>query len=237
VTHNPTLTAPGNRILELIPADDLRTLLNRADYVDYPVGHVFARTADPFSTVFFPDSGVISVKNEMTTGHHLAIAVVGSDGLIGLGPLFGVHHYPLSLVVLMESSGYSVPSRVFTDLFHQSHAVRQVVMTHIGYRMWELTVAAACNRVHSHRQRLARWLLTITGKAAVSSLPMTHDSLAELVGGPRHAVTVALNALSRRGAIAHARGRIDVLDRSLLSSHACECYIPPTSTSLYRPSE
>jgi hypothetical protein len=68
----------------------------------------------------------------------------------------------------------------------------------------------------------------------VSSVPLTHETLAHLVEGPRHAVSVALNALRKKGAIAYARGRIDVLDRRLLRSHACECYIERPGTGLYR---
>jgi CRP-like cAMP-binding protein len=90
--------------------------------------------------------------------------------------------------------------------------------------MRELRTAAACNRVHSHRQRLARWLLVITDKATQQSLPITHEALAQLVGGPRHAVTVALNELRAKGAIGHLRGRVDILERSLLLAQACECY-------------
>jgi hypothetical protein len=53
-----------------------------------------------------------------------------------------------------------------------------------------------------------------------------------MVGGPRHAVTVALNQLRRKGAIAHRRGRIDVLRRLVLVEEACECYTTTASTTL-----
>ena len=88
----------------------------------------------------------------------------------------------------------------------------------------------ACSRVHSHRQRLARWLLLTMDKAQQSSLHVTHDVLAQMVGGPRHAVTVALSELRARGAIAHLRGRVDICDRELLVRQACECYVLPTSS-------
>jgi CRP-like cAMP-binding protein len=81
--------------------------------------------------------------------------------------------------------------------------------------------------VHSHRERLAKWLLIATDKAQQRSLPVTHDALAQMVGGPRHAVTVALNQLRTKGAIAYRRGRVDVLKRSVLVEEACECYSPP----------
>jgi CRP-like cAMP-binding protein len=86
--------------------------------------------------------------------------------------------------------------------------------------------------VHSHRQRLARWLLTTTDKARQPWLAITHEALAQLVGGPRHAVTVAVNELRAKGAIVHLRGRIDVFDRSALIAQACECYAIPALSDL-----
>ncbi len=47
-----------------------------------------------------------------------------------------------------------------------------------------------------------------------------------MVGGPRHAVTVALNELRTKGAVAHLRGRVEILNRDLLIAQACECYAP-----------
>jgi CRP-like cAMP-binding protein len=100
-------------------------------------------------------------------------------------------------------------------------------MAYVGGRMGELTTSAGCNRVHSHRQRLARWLLIATDKAQLRSLPVTHEALAQMVGGPRHAVTIALNELRTRNAIAYLRGRVDVLNRTALVAEACECYGAP----------
>ena len=115
-------------------------------------------------------------------------------------------------------------------------SVRSILLTHIGGRMSEVMITAACNRVHSHRQRLARWLLIATDKAGRRSLDVTHETLAQLVGGPRHAVTVALNELRGKGAIAHLRGRLEIVQRSILVDQACECYRQPGKRSRH-PSE
>jgi CRP-like cAMP-binding protein len=233
VTDYSSRPLPVNQILRQLPAKDREALLAHSEYINLPVGYTIARVEDPFSTVYFPESGVVSVVSEMTTGHHLAVATVGAEGVLGVGTLFGKDGYPLSLIVLVESAGYRVASPHLRDLFHSSRASAQVFLGYIGSRMWDALTAAACNRVHSHRQRLARWLLTATDKAARDWLPVTHQTLAQMVGGPRHAVTVALNDLRARGAIAHLRGRIEVLDRAVLTAQACECYVAPKRTGLY----
>jgi CRP-like cAMP-binding protein len=213
-----------NRLLLQLPPRDREALLRESEYLTLPVGDLCARAGDPISTMYFPDAGVISLVSQMTTGHQVAVAAVGAEGMIGVSALLGISHYPQSLVVLLESRGHRIPADRFQSAFEQSGLLRRVALTHIGRRMRELRTAAACNRVHSHRQRLARWLLMITDKARQPSLPVTHEALAQLVGGPRHAVTVALNELRAQGAIAHLRGRVDVLQRSALIAQACECY-------------
>src|SRR5437667_10814618 len=96
--------------------------------------------------------------------------------------------------------GSRIPVDRFRGAFEQSERFRRVTLAYIGRLMSEFVIAATCNRVHSHRQRLARWLLVTTDKAGQRSLRVTHETLAQMVGGPRHAVTVALNALRAKGA-------------------------------------
>jgi CRP-like cAMP-binding protein len=213
-----------NDLLLHLSAGTREALLDEANYGEFPVGRTLARVGDAIATMYFPDSGVLSLISEMTTGHQVAVAAVGAEGVIGLEALFGMRHYSHSSVALVPSHGYLVDTDRFLSTFGDSEDLRRVVLTCVGGRMDELTVAAACNRVHSHRQRLARWLLIATDKAQQCWLPVTHDALAQMVGGPRHAVTVALNQLRTKGAIAYRRGRIDVLMRSALVKEACECY-------------
>jgi len=216
-----------NQLLLQLPADQREALLADASSVHLPVGDTIARVGDPVSEVLFPDAGVVSVVSQMRSGHQFAVAAVGAEGLLGLGALIGFERYRLSLLVLVEGNARRIAAARLTTLFDQSAAVRRVILAHVGSRMRELLTASACNRMHSHRQRLARWLLVATDKAGRPSLPVTHETLALMVGGPRHAVTVALNDLRRRGAIAHLRGRIEIRDRTVLVSQACECYAPP----------
>jgi CRP-like cAMP-binding protein len=222
--------APKNHLLLQLPIGVRETLLKDAEYIELPTGPAFARAGDVIAAVYFPDSGLLSLISEMTTGHHLAVAAVGAEGMLGLGVLLGRRHYSCSPVTLVPSRGYLVDADRLLRAFSDRDDVRTIVLAYLGRRVADLSTSAACNRVHSHRQRLARWLLIATEKARQRSLPVTHDTLARMVGGPRHAVTVALNQLRSKGAIAHRRGGVDVLSRLVLVEEACECYTPAGQT-------
>jgi CRP-like cAMP-binding protein len=222
-----------NRLLLQLTRSDRESLLAEARFVRLSVGQTFARSGDQITSVFFPDSGVISLVSEMTTGHQLAVTATGPEGVVGFGFLLGMRRYPIRLVVLVEACGYAITAERLSLVFEQSELLRRTTLSYVGRKLAELARTVACSRVHSHRQRLARWLLDIADKAEARSLPLTHETLALMVGGPRHAVTVALKELRAKGAITHLRGRIDIVKRSVLVAQACECYAgrPPRSVA------
>jgi CRP-like cAMP-binding protein len=224
VTQPPPTTALKNQILLQLRDGDRDALLDDAEHGRLPVGDTFAGRGDDTSSVYFPETGVISLVSEMKTGHQVAVSAVGSEGVVGLASVLDVPRFPHRVVVLVESEGHRVPANRLRGLFDESEAVRRVMLRYIGQSMTELMVTAACYRVHSHRQRLARWLLMTADKAGLQSLSATHETLAQMVGGPRHAVTRALNELRAKGVIAHLRGRVDIIRRSGLVAEACECY-------------
>ena len=214
----------NNSILTQLSDGVRDALLEGADRVRLPVGSTFARVGDAISGAYFPECGLISVVSEMATGHRVAVGTVGAEGMFGLGSLFRVPHYPHRMIVIVESEGYRVPSDRLERVFEDSDLFRRVMLKHFATRISELMIAVACHRVHSHRQRLARWLLVTVDKAGQRSLDVTHEMLATMVGGPRHAVTMALNRFRAQGAVRHLRSRIEVVEPSALIQQSCECY-------------
>jgi len=202
-------------------------LLSEAEYVVVPAGQTFAAPGDPVSLAFFPDTGAFCWISVMRTGHQVAVALVGTEGLLGISSVISIPQHPHRVVALFESAGYRLPVETLRRVFDDHKGLRQAVLAHIGRQLVEISTLVACARIHSHRQRLARWLVMMAEKSGESSLKITHDTLAQVVGGPRHAVTVGLNKLRADGAIAHLRGQIDILDRSRLLSNACECVSRP----------
>jgi CRP-like cAMP-binding protein len=187
-------------------------------------GQTFAAAGEPIVSAFFPVSGVVYFVSEMTTGHQVSVAAVGSEGLIGAAALVGIPRHAYRIVAVLECEGYRVPAASLRRAFQEREGFRSAALADIGRQWNEAASLLACSRVHSHRERVARWLLMTMDKSRQSSLPLTHDELARMVGGARHAVTVVLNALRREGAVAHARGRIDIIDRTQLLRHACGCH-------------
>lgn len=84
--------------------------------------------------------------------------------------------------------------------------------------------SVACNALHPVERRCARCLLDIRDRVGRNELPVTQDTLSEMLGVRRASITLAEGALHRTGLIDHAHKSIVVTDLTGLQAAACECY-------------
>ncbi len=75
---------------------------------------------------------------------------------------------------------------------------------------------AACNRLHTVEQRLARWLLMTQDCVDCGLVPITHDFLATMLGTDRPSVGMAASSLQKKKAIEYRWGSVKVVDRKVL---------------------
>lgn len=220
----PDRDRPRNQILAALQPDEWANLRAAAEHVSFPLGHTLFHPSTAGTTVYFPDTGVISVVDVLEDGHNVEVAAVGREGLCGIARLVGIERMPFWLIVQVPSSGFLIQKDSFRQLFEGSDPLRRLLLAHFARLTVQLARSASCNRFHTHRQRLARWLLVLMRKSEQCAFEMTHEFIAQMVGGPRHAVSAVLNELRALGAITYLRGRIEVVDRSRLIACACECH-------------
>ena len=82
-------------------------------------------------------------------------------------------------------------------------------------------------RASGTRAQFVPWFLD-DGKTAdaskASTIDLTQDFLAQMLGTRRTTVTLVARALQAAGLIQYRRGKIEILDRPGLEEAACECY-------------
>ncbi|NJO34045.1 MAG: winged helix-turn-helix domain-containing protein [Rhodospirillales bacterium] len=102
--------------------------------------------------------------------------------------------------------------------------MRRLLAAHADAFTAQLMQSAACSARHDAEQRLARWLLTVSDRSGLSTLPFTQNVIAEMLGVQRPTVTIAARMMQSAGLVDIRRGSFTVLDRSGLMDVACECY-------------
>jgi CRP-like cAMP-binding protein len=86
--------------------------------------------------------------------------------------------------------------------------------------------SAGCNAKHSFEQRLARWLLLCVYRAHIDTIKISHEFLADMLGGGRRpTISTTAGILKRKGLIEYTRGEIHILDVPGLTKASCECYL------------
>ena len=86
--------------------------------------------------------------------------------------------------------------------------------------------SVACNAIHSVEQRAARWLCGSLDRTAGSTIRITQEQLAALLGVGRAYISRVLQGLRQRGLIALHRGAMTITDEPGLRRLSCECDAP-----------
>lgn len=109
------------------------------------------------------------------------------------------------------------------DAKMRSGLIRNLFCRYSDYLLGQVMQSVACNSFHAIEQRAARWLLTAQDRAG-STIELTQDAFAALLGVQRTTVNAVIGTLQGEGLIATRRGLIRVIDRAGLKQRACECH-------------
>ena len=214
-----------NALLQALPKDQYEKLIAETRIVPLRLRHDIVNADEPIRDVWFPQSGLLSVINEMRHENvEIEVGVIGREGFAGLPLLHGANTTPCRIMVQLPGEARRIPTETFLQLLEDSGEFSAIVHRFAVAYMNQATQQAACNRLHSLEQRCAKWLLTTHDHMAADELPLTQEFLAVMLGVRRPGVTVAAQTLEGAGMIKYQRGRIKVTDRTGLEQMACECY-------------
>lgn len=213
-----------NHLLRTLAPADYDRLRPHLEPTALPLGMVISAPDAPVSHVHFPRCGIISMVKEMADGGTVEVATVGNEGLVGLPAFLGTGSAPVRAFVQVAGESVRVDAATFAALAEECAGLRRSVHRHVQALMNQMAQTAACNRVHTVEERLARWLLMAHDRAGGDEIPLTQHFMAEMLGVRRAGVSVAAGALQKAGMIAYRRGKIAIVDRAALETASCECY-------------
>jgi CRP-like cAMP-binding protein len=175
------------------------------------------------SHAYFPTSAIVSLLCVIAGGASVEIAVVGSEGMIGVAVFLGGDSMLSRAVVQNAGYGYRLKGTLLKHEFKRSAPLMSLVLRHTQVLITQTTQTAACNRHHSVDQQLCRSLLVSLDGVPSNELTLTHRLIADMLGVRREGVTEAAGKLQSGGVIQYSYGHITVLDRPALEARACEC--------------
>jgi CRP-like cAMP-binding protein len=187
-------------------------------------GAVMFEPGAPLDTIYFPQTGLVSLLILTAAGDTLETTMVGREGAVGLQGGFGARFSFTRAIAQIGGRFTAIRAARFTELVNGNTAVSNLFLRYTELLLAEAQQIAACNAVHNGVSRLARCLLQSADRIGSDQLPLTQETLAEMLGVRRTTVTLLALALKEKGLIRYSRGHIVITNRQSLESSACECY-------------
>jgi len=216
--------ATDNHLLAALPHAQLQRWTPLLEHTDLPLGLVLYESGCKLSHVYFPATAIVSLLFVLENGASADIAVVGSEGVVGVPLFMGGESTPSRAIVQSAGHGYRLSAHAIKEAFQGNAPVIHLMLRYTQALITQMAQTAVCNRHHTLDQQLCRWLLLISDRLSGNELVMTQQVIADMLGVRREGVTEAALKLQAAGIIQYARGRIRLLDRPRLERRACECY-------------
>ena len=214
----------NNQLIAGLPSKLRVRMTAVSDTVDLHVASLLCESGKPFPFAYFPLSGRISLQAKLSNHPPLELGLVGSEGMLGINLLLGIRAAPVSAIVQASGSALRFPAALLASELDQEPSLRRMLGRYLFDTVIQLAQSTACARFHPIEPRLARSLLLVQDRAHGDDFHLTHQSLADMLGVQRSAISIAAGTLQAGGMIRYSRGTITVLDRSGLERAACECY-------------
>jgi CRP-like cAMP-binding protein len=221
---NRAIFRPRNGLLASLPRQDLLALWPELRPIPLVRGSVLFGADEPLMHVYFVETGLVSLLAVFEDSTTSEVAMVGREGVVGVGTLLGGDAAFGKGVVRAPGLAMAIEVSRFQNATQKIPTLRAACEAYARVFLRESLQTAACNSVHMVAERCARWLLMSQDRGDGKMLSLTQEYLAEMLGVSRSTVTVAAGALQRAGLIRYRRGAIRVLDRLGLERASCECY-------------
>lgn len=214
----------GNHLLDTLDPADLEALRPHLRRMTVEAGQVLIEQDSVIADVHFPADAQLANLERFADGQAVETAVIGREGLSGLAPFLADLPCGWEVAVRMGGTVQAMSAAVLRARFRASPPLLERLLRLSSVYQMQSVQSAACNAAHRALPRVARWLLTASDLTPGDRMRFTQEELASLLGVQRSTINEAAGELKARGAIAHGRGAIRILDRPKLEGVACECY-------------
>jgi CRP-like cAMP-binding protein len=221
---NNIFEAKKNRLLAALPESDYERLIPHLKTVSFSFGQVLIEPEEPITQVYFPHKAVVSLVTTMENGSSVEVGMVSNEGMVGLPVISGSNASNITAMVQVIGSGTQMKADILKSEFDRGGVLQNLLLRYFQTLYIQVSQGAACNRLHTLEQRLARWLLTVSDRMESDNFPLTQEFISQMLGVRRSGVTVAANSLSQAGIINYSRGKISIYNRQALEHTSCECY-------------
>ncbi len=211
----------GNGKPTFDPKMFLATVNHGRTVTEYHKDEVIFQQAGPADSVFYIQTGRIKISVASQQGKEAVVALLGPGQFFGEGCLIG---QPLRLSTaraMVDSEAMQVAKDEMVRVLHAEPAFGELFMAHLLTRNSRVESDLVDQLFNSTEKRLARTLLLMAnigkeGGPQPIAIPISQETLAEIIGTTRSHVSQFMNKFRKLGFIDY-NGRHLEIHSSLLS--------------------
>jgi CRP-like cAMP-binding protein len=219
-----TAPRPANKILANLPHEEFERLRPKLREVTFPIGEILYMPEQKIEHAYFVNRGIVSLLAALEDGATVEAGVIGPEGIAGVAVILGAKSTPNQALTQSDVQAMQISAGDLVAEFNNGGKLRDLMLRFVHTMFTQVTQTAACNRLHTLDQRLARWLLITHDRLKQDQFTLTQEFLSRMLGVRRAGVSVAANDFRQAGLIDYRRGDIVVVDRKGLEAATCECY-------------
>ena len=212
-----------NSLLKALDGDIIERL--RLQPVKFELKHEIENPGEPIGHLYFLEEGMASMTTTFKDGSQVEVGMFGYESVIGVSALMGTKESLNRAYTQIAGRGYSCQVEDAKREFRLGGYFQFLALRYVQAQLVQAMQSAGCNAKHNFEQRLARWLLLCADRAHIDTFKISHEFLADMLGGRRPTISTTAGILKRKGLIEYSRGEIRILDVPGLMKASCECYL------------
>lgn len=219
VFHSPK----QNHIISALPVHEYTRLLPFLELMDLSVGEVIYEPNITICHVYFPTTCIVARVYQLESGLWRQVSMIGNEGVTGTSLLLGCDSTPATVLVQSPGYAYRIKANILKKELKPGGTLQRLLLNFTQALLLQTEQSAVEHR-QSIINQLCRFLLMTDDRSSGSSLPLTQESVSNMLGVRRESVTTAALTLQAEGAIAYRRGHITVVNRKLMEERVSEAY-------------
>ena len=216
---------PNNNLLRRLNEKDFALIASHLSAEENANDDLLYSPGDDVQVVHFPCGPALAtflVPNE--DGRDVETILVGREGAVG--GIVSEGYLPAYTRICVKFGGPF--ARIHVGKLEaaklRSPSLRNIFARYADCMLAQIFQSTACNAIHSIEQRTAKWILAAMERTGdESSVPLTHEQLATLLGVGRSYASRVLQSFRAEGILDTRRGSILVRNRDGLRQRACLC--------------
>jgi len=188
-----------NTLLKALDGDIIERL--RLHPIKFDLKHKIENPGDLIDNLYFVEEGMASMTTTFKDGSQVEVGMFGYESVIGISALMGTKKSLNRVYIQIAGHGYTCQVEDARREFRLGGAFQALALRYVQAQLLQAMQSAGCNAKHNFEQRLARWLLICADRAHTDTFKMSHEFLADMLGGRRPTISTTAAILKQKGLI------------------------------------